>query len=331
MSELAVLYSRRFRLEHEADWRRLETLLTKLESGSLKDLRDEEIIALPALYRSALSSLSIARAVSLDSALLLYLESLCARSYFAVYGVRQSAAALTLQFFARTWPQAVRRIWREALAAGLVLAGGALAAYLMTMADPSVYGLFMPAELAGGRGPEASRASLAAVLQETSAVSPLAMFASFLFTHNAQIALLAFALGALAGVPTLLLMAQNGVGMGALAAVYAQKGLLLPLGGWLLIHGTTEIFAVILAGGCGLRIGLALVFPGAAPRLEAVRRETGVAGAVMAGVVLMLLAAGLLEGLGRQLIGGLLARYAVAGTALALWLFYFALAGRGRR
>jgi uncharacterized membrane protein SpoIIM required for sporulation len=157
------------------------------------------------------------------------------------------------------------------------------------------------------------------------------MFASFLFTHNAQIALLAFALGALAGVPTLLLMAQNGVGMGALAAVYAQKGLLLPLGGWLLIHGTTEIFAVILAGGCGLRIGLALVFPGAAPRLEAVRRETGVAGAVMAGVVLMLLAAGLLEGLGRQLIGGLLARYAVAGTALALWLFYFALAGRGRR
>jgi len=47
------------------------------------------------------------------------------------------------------------------------------------------------------------------------------------------------------------------------------------------------------------------------------------AGIVMAGVVVMLLIAGALEGFGRQLITGDLARYAIAGVALALWLAYF--------
>jgi uncharacterized membrane protein SpoIIM required for sporulation len=330
MSELGALYSRRFRQEHEADWRRLEALLTKLESGSLKALGDDEIIALPALYRSALSSLSIARAVSLDSALLVYLEGLSARAYFAVYGVRKSGLELISFFLTQTWPQSVRMIWRETLAAGLFLLGGAVLAYVMTLADPSNFALFMPEEMANGRGPGASRKALEAVLTEGATGNPMAFFASFLFTHNAQIALLAFALGALAGVPTVLLLIQNGLGVGALAAVYARQGLLAPLGGWLLIHGTTELSAVILAGGCGLKIAVALVFPGATPRLEAVRRAMGTVGAVMAGVVLMLFVAGLLEGFGRQIIQDLRARYAVALAALGFWTLYFVMIGRRR-
>jgi hypothetical protein len=43
----------------------------------------------------------------------------------------------------------------------------------------------------------------------------------------------------------------------------------------------------------------------------------------MAGVVCMLLVAGLLEGLGRQLITSDLARYAIAALMLGGWLAYF--------
>ena len=50
----------------------------------------------------------------------------------------------------------------------------------------------------------------------------------------------------------------------------------------------------------------------------------------MIGVVIMLLAAGLLEGFARQLITADAARFAIAASMFALWVGYFALAGRRR-
>ena len=84
----SALRSRRFRDAREGDWRALERLLDRLERGSLRRFTDAELTALPALYRSTLSSLSTARAVSLDQALQDYLEALCTRAYFVIYGVR---------------------------------------------------------------------------------------------------------------------------------------------------------------------------------------------------------------------------------------------------
>ena len=51
---------------------------------------------------------------------------------------------------------------------------------------------------------------------------------------------------------------------------------------------------------------------------------------MIAGVVLMLIVAGLLEGFGRQLIILDWARYAIAGTTLVIWLGYFYLPRRPR-
>ena len=61
MSDLQ-LKSQRFRREREADWRRLEAIVDKAEKRSPSALSDTEILAMPVLYRSALSSLSVARA-----------------------------------------------------------------------------------------------------------------------------------------------------------------------------------------------------------------------------------------------------------------------------
>ena len=85
------LKSHRFRAEREADWRRLEDLLDRVEKGSGASLTDDELLAMPVLYRAALSSLSVARAISLDQSLIDYLESLCTRAYFFVYGARTTA------------------------------------------------------------------------------------------------------------------------------------------------------------------------------------------------------------------------------------------------
>jgi uncharacterized membrane protein SpoIIM required for sporulation len=151
-----------------------------------------------------------------------------------------------------------------------------------------------------------------------------------LFTHNSQISVLCFALGFAFGVPTAMLLVYNGTMLGAILALFASHGLGLEMGGWLIIHGSTEIFAIVLAGAAGFRIGWSVVFPGEESRLAAATIAGRGAAMVMAGVVVMLFVAGLLEGIGRQVITSDLARYAIGLSMLFLWFLYFYLPRRAR-
>ena len=65
-----------FRKEREATWRELEQLIELTNKKRLTALSAEQLARLPHLYRAALSSLSVARSISLDRALTDYLESL---------------------------------------------------------------------------------------------------------------------------------------------------------------------------------------------------------------------------------------------------------------
>lgn len=323
MKELQ-LKSRRFRAEREADWRRLEGLLQRVERGSASGLTDEELLAIPVLYRSALSSLSVARATALDHSLIEYLEGLSARAYFFVYGARASIRERLAMFFADTWPQAVKSLWRETLIAAAIFFVCVGVGWLLMTQDSSWYGSLVPGGLAGGRDPGASTAALReTIYPKLPKDVDLSVFASGLFTNNAQVTLVAFALGFAFGAPTVFVVAQNALGLGAMLQLFASRGLGFPFAAWIMIHGVTEIFAIILGAAAGFRIGWSVAFPGERTRLQAAT-EAGLGGArVMAGAVLMLAIAGLLEGFGRQLIQNDYWRAGVGLVTLVLWLGYF--------
>lgn len=319
----AVFSSSTFRAEREADWARLEELLRRAEGGSVKRLSDEDLLELPILYRSALSALSVARATSLDMALIAYLEGLCTRAYFFVYGVRTSFGQRAMRFFTDDWPAAIRALWRETLVSIALMLAGTLTAYLLVSNDPNWFGAIVPGQLAGDRGPDATAEALRATLYHDGGESPLGVFATYLFTHNSQVSIFAFALGFAFGVPTALLMVYNGAILGAMIALFTGNGLGFELGGWLLIHGSTELFAIALAGAAGLHIGTKVMFPGVQTRLAAARNAGRTAATAMIGVIVMLLFAGLLEGFGRQLITDDWTRYAIAATMITVWCAYF--------
>ncbi|MBI1210362.1 MAG: stage II sporulation protein M [Alphaproteobacteria bacterium] len=318
------LRSLRFRREREASWRHLEALLLQVERRSANSLSDDDMVAFPALYRAALSSLSVARETSLDQALIDYLEALCARAYFFVYGARMTLLGRIEQFFKRDWPAAVLDLWRETLASGLLILAGAIVAYALVTTEPGWYSSFVPEDLAGGRDTSASTESLRETLYtDVDASSALGVFATFLFTHNAQIALFAFALGFAFCVPSALLLAYQGCMLGAMIALFASHGLGYEFTGWIFIHGVTELFAVTLAGAAGLRIGWSIAFPGVLTRVAAAERAGRQGAIVMLGVVVMLFFAGLLEGVARQVITSDVIRWSVAiGTGTA-WALYF--------
>jgi len=323
MSGQITLKSHRFRSEREATWKELEVILEAFERRGIKALSDEQIVALPRLYRSTLSSLSVARATSLDQAVIIYLESLSARAYYVLYGSQVSLGNRMITFFTRDWPMAAKALWKETAVSAALMILASFLAYFLVINNPDWFYTFVPTDLADNRTPVASAETLRDTLYHDEGSDGLGVFASFLFSHNSKVAMFAFALGFAFCIPTAILLLYNGFVLGSFVAIFAEKDLGFEVGGWLIIHGATEIFAIILAGAAGIHIGKAVAFPGELTRTESASKAGGTAALLMAGVIIMLFFAGLLEGFGRQLITNDWIRYAIGLGTLTMWLAYF--------
>ncbi len=325
------LKSVEFRKERERTWLDLERLVGKVDREGIARLTAPELSRLPALYRATVSSLSVARAISLDRNVVAYLESLAARAYFCVYGPKRRLRDALREFLSVRFPAVVRRLKWHIAAAGAVLVLGTVAGLALTLADPERFDAFVGEEMAQGRGPAASTEELRQVLYRSEgAVTVLTLFATFLFTHNARIGMLCFALGFAAGLPAFILLLLNGLMLGAFAALYQGRGLAVEFWAWVLPHGVTEMLAVVLCGGAGFAVAERLVFPGRHGRLASLAEGGREAGVVAIGAVLLFFVAGLIEGLFRQLVSNVGLRYLVVVVTTAFWIAYFGLSGRGR-
>ena len=326
------LRSYEFRREREKAWRRLEDIVNRVRKRGLSSLSGAEILSLPRLYRSAISSLSVARTISLDKNVLQYLEALCQRAYFCVYGVRRHIREALASFFGFEFPRTVRALkWHLALAT-FALVAGTLAGYLLTQSDPERFYTFVPEELAGERGPEAPTEVLRETLYDSGhETSELGVFSTFLFAHNARVGMLCFAIGFIAGIPVFLLLFTTGLLLGGFWALFASRGLGPDFLAWVAPHGVTEIFAVLLCGAAGLVLAESLVFPGRYTRLQNLARRGRLAGVLVIGTLPMFLVAGLLEGFFRQMVTDMTTRVLVATATALFWLVYLTTAGRRRR
>lgn len=327
--EAAALRSDRFRLERESEWRRLEDIVVRMEKGRLRRLSDDDVLALPALYRTAASSLAVARETSLDAATLEYLDSLVQRAWFQVYGPREGFVAWLRRFLTGGLSGAVRGIWLDICVALAVMVAGTVVGWLLVLQDREWFYALVPSQFGDTRVPGASREVLLESLQVEQETQGLSAFAAYLFSNNAGVSILAFALGFAFGIPSLMLLLHNMALLGAMLWLYSEAGLTLEFVAWLSVHGTTELFAILLAGAAGIHIGRSMAFPGNRSILAAAA-ESGRRGAVvMVGVVFMLVAAALLEAFPRQLLA-MEGRLIVGGTMLAFWLAYFFAFGRSR-
>jgi uncharacterized membrane protein SpoIIM required for sporulation len=319
-----TLKSAEFRRTREQSWLDLENLIGVVERGGVRALAPPDLQRLPQLYRSALSSLSVARAIALDRSLLLYLESLALRAYLAIYSPRVSLAEAGRQFL-YAFPAAVLSARRHFLVAFLAFAVGAIAGFWLTVSDESWFTVFVPEWLSGGRGVASTRESL--LTGEIFAPWPgfavsLAIAANFLFSNNTLVGILAFSLGIFAGVPTVLLIAYNGLMIGAFIALHYDRGLTLDFLGWIAIHGVTEISAILLFGAGGLVLAEKILFPDRYSRVDSLALHGRRAAEIAVGAVLMLLAAAILEGVFRQLVASTPWRFVIGAATGVGWLSY---------
>ncbi len=323
------LKSSTFRAEREHIWKELDELLHKAEKKGLSSLTSKELLRLPNLYRATLSSISVARGISLDLSLVTYLENLTTRAYLQIYGVKATVKGSVAKFIFIQFPNAVRQAKWHVLISFICLLMGTITGYTLTTANQDWYYTFVGMD--DSRSPTSTTEDLRKVIynENPGEGGDLSVFATFLFTHNAKVGMLAFALGFALGLPTIYLVFSNGLMLGAFTSLHASRGLGPDIWGWLLIHGVTELLAIILCGAAGLILGAAIIFPGKHSRLDNLAIEGKKAGIIVIGCVGMFLLAGLLEGFGRQLVTSMELRYLIAFITGAFWLLYFLFIGRG--
>lgn len=319
-----------FRREREQSWRRLDALVTRIESSGLTSLSARDLVDLPVLYRATLSSLAVARSTSLDRNAVEYLETLASRAYFAVYGPKQGFWQRCGRFLSHDFPSAVRESGGAVAASTGILGLGMVTAWVLVSRDPAYYFGFVDAGLASGRDPSASTEYLKSTLFDggDTSMADLGEFASFLFQHNARVGILAFVTGFMGGIPSALLMFSTGLMLGAFSALFHDRGLAVEYWSWILPHGVTEIGAVVLCGAAGLAIGRALLFPGALTRRAAMALAGRRAARIAMGAVVMLVLAALIEGIFRQTVQSLWIRYLVVVVTTVFWGAYFVAQGR---
>ena len=312
----------RFVKRNKPTWEELERLVRQ-SRRSLRSMSPESLSRLDVLYRQTTTHLSQVATRTTDRRLIVYLNDLVASAHGLIYlppkrSLLGGFRAFLFEGFART----LARQWKVHALSATLLIGGAVLAYFLSMADPLANYALWPRE--DPRQPGSTPEQLLEVLRgnRDDSGGMKFFFASFLFTHNLKVALLAMALGVLAGIPTSLLMIYNGMILGVFVAIHLRAGINAEMWAWILPHGVTEMGAIILCGGIGLMLGKAIVAPGFSTRTAALRLAGQEAATTAFGVTGMLCAAAVIESFLRQSHLSTGARLVFATGSALFWLVF---------
>ncbi|MFV0592412.1 MAG: stage II sporulation protein M [Draconibacterium sp.] len=114
--------------------------------------------------------------------------------------------------------------------------------------------------------------------------------------NNIRVAFLAFVAGVFFSVGTGFILLKNGIMLGCFQYFFYQYGLMRESVLAIYIHGTLELFSIVVAGAAGMLIGNSILFPGTLPRVLSFRKGAVTGLKIVAGVVPVFMVAGFLEG-----------------------------------
>jgi len=287
---------------HRAQWQRLDQLVSRANQLKLAALSDEELHELGILYRRAAADLARAQTrlgtTHAGRELVRSLNDLVLRAHALLYSAPAPEAGRALEWIAFGFPDAFRRHWRAIAVAALLMFGPALVAYVCVVSNAALAPYFVPESAiqeVQRRAQEKIITGWGANTHYEGLMSSPAV-SSYIMTNNIQVSIMALALGLTAGLGTSIVLIQNGMLVGALAGVASNAHVDIPFWAVILPHGVLELTAISIAGGAGLLLARSLWSPGVLGRADALKLAGIEAAQLLAGVAMMLVVAGLIEG-----------------------------------
>lgn len=274
----------------EPNWKRLDALLKQVEKKGTKSLDAKEIKELASLYRSVSADLARAKTSQVGNTLVQDLQRLTSRGYSQIYqGSRRQDWYEVLEFCRWGFPGVVQQNFVYIAAATGIFLVGASIAWWYAWQDPVFMSVVVPEELI-----KKVRDDHKLWMGSIVGWEPLA--SSGIMMNNLKVSFAAVAGGIPAGLLTVYLLLFNGIHIGAIATLVGQNNLAYPFWAFVLPHGSLELPAIFFAGGAGLLIARAILFPGQYRRIEALKYYGSQAAQLVFGIVPMLIIAGTIEG-----------------------------------
>ena len=279
----------------QSRWSAFHEMAERVTRQGLDALSARELPEFAARYREVAADLARARTYGADPVTLARLERLVAAGHNALYRSERRTWQRIWHFLARECPGAVVGAGRYVALAAAIFLVPAAAGYALLRDRPELAPELLP-DLVLERVEAGAARQAGGARYVTSEAEERPLLASAIITNNVQIAFNCFAGGIVFGVGALVILAFNGLFLGAVSAHFANAGLLGYLWTFVIGHGVLELFAIWVAGAAGFLLGRSLIAPGELRRRDAVvlagRRAVRLIGAV----VVLLVLAGLIEG-----------------------------------
>ena len=271
-------------------------------------------------YTELTADLAFAQTHFPTSRITIYLNNLASALHNEIYRSKREKWTRIITFWTREVPQTMHDARRELLISFIIFAVSALIGAVSAANDQEFVRLIMGNQYVDMTLDNIARGEPMAVYNG----SPEAPMFLGITINNIKVSFLCFAAGILTSFGTGYMLFSNGVMLGAFQTFFYQHGLLWDsmLAIWL--HGTLEIWAIIVAGAAGLALGNGWLFPGTYSRLESFKRGAKRGLKIVVGTVPVFIMAGFIEGfLTRHTQLPDMLRLGLILTSLTFILFYY--------
>ncbi len=277
-------------------WDEFDALASRVQQRGLDDLSPAELPDFAARYREVAADLARLRTYGAEPRIIERVDRLVAAGHSALYRNEGHALRRAWEVVSRECPAAVLGAWREVVLACLMFSVPAAVGYRMLRDRPQLAEQVLPAVMLDrAEAGRQARGTGKRYVEIAARVRPA--MASAIITNNVRVALYCFAGGIFLGIGSLVLLALNGLQLGASFGHYVNVGLGAYLGEFIMGHGVLELSAIWMAGGAGFLLGRTLLAPGDLARSDALVLAGRRAVRMLGACVVCLLVAGLIEGL----------------------------------
>ncbi|MFN5168258.1 MAG: stage II sporulation protein M [Cyclobacteriaceae bacterium] len=235
--------------------------------------------------------LSFARTQYPDSETTHYLNHLSAKIHANIYKNKKEDRSRFITFWTRELPALFAHLRKPVLYAFLIFGLAAAVGSVSVLNDDTFIRLIL------GDG------YVNMTLENIEKGQPLGVYAKsgeldmffYITFNNIRVSFTAFAAGILLSVGTGMLLFYNGIMVGAFFTFFYQKNLLVDSIFVVMLHGTIELSAIVLAGAAGLHMGNAILFPKTYSRYDSFRQGAKDGLKVVMGLMPFFIIAGFIE------------------------------------
>ena len=244
------------------------------------------------VYTDLTADLAFAQTHFPASRITIYLNNLASALHHEIYRNKREKWTRVITFWTREIPLVMHDARRELLVSFLIFTVSALIGVVSAAGDTEFVRLILGHSYVDMTLDNIANGTPMAVYDSA---SELPMFLGITL-NNIMVSFHCFAMGLLTSFGTGYMLLSNGIMIGAFQAFFYQHDLLWESTLAIWLHGTLEIWAIVVAGAAGLALGNGWLFPGTYSRLESFRRGAKRGLKIVVGTVPVFILAGFIEG-----------------------------------